>query len=205
MAAGLNPCHPPCHPACHHPRLCTGDAVRNKPPIRTILLACLVLLVPSLALLQGCDDKAAAGVESVKLGSTWFHLEVAETQEKRFHGLSDRTEIAADGGMIFLFARAQPLQFVMRDCPIPIDIIFVDGSGRIVALHQMKTEEPRRPDEPKTEDPSQDKYENRLVRYPSRFAAQFVIELKGGALPSLGLKEGDKLPLDADRLKAMAK
>lgn len=173
---------------------------------RTLLQAALsLLLVSLLAILPGCDDKTAAGVESVKLGSKWFHLEVSETQEKRFKGLSDRTEIAADGGMLFVFARAQPLQFVMRDCPIPIDIIFVDGSGRIVAMHEMKVEEPRRPDEPKTEDPAGDKYENRLVRYPSRFAAQFVIELKGGTLASLGLKEGDKLALDTDRLKAIAK
>lgn len=163
------------------------------------------VMLTALAFLHGCDDKASAGVESVKLGDKWFHLEVADTNEKRFHGLSDRTEIAADGGMIFLFPRPQPLQFVMRDCPIPIDVLFLDGAGRIVAMHQMAVEKPRQPDEPASDDPSKDKYEQRLVRYPSRFAAQFVIELRGATIPTLHLKEGDKVPLDTDRLKAMAK
>ena len=167
------------------------------------VLVLIVCLAPFL--FSGCDDKAKAGVESVKLGGKWYHLEVAADDATRIHGLSDRTEIAPDGGMIFLFPRAIPLQFVMRDCPIPIDIIFVDSSDRIVAMHQMKVEEPRRPDEPKTADPEEDKYENRLVRYPSRFAAQFVIEIKGGTLPSLGLKEGDRLSLDTDRLKPMCR
>lgn len=205
MAAGLNPCRTPCHPLCHHPWLCTGDASRRRLSLRATLFACLALLLPTLLLVQGCDEKTKPGVESVKLGGKWFHLELSETQEKRFKGLSDRTEIASDGGMLFVFPRAQPLQFVMRDCPIPIDIIFVDGSGRIVAMHEMKAEDPRRPDEPKTDDPRADKYENRLKKYPSRFAAQFVIEIKGGTLPSLGLKEGDKLALDADRLKTLCK
>jgi len=200
MAAGLNPCPT----LCHHPWLCAGDAPRRRLPL-TSLFACLGLLLPALLLVQGCDDKTTPGVESVKLGGKWFHLEVAETFEKQFKGLSDRTEIAPDGGMIFLYPRARPLQFVMRDCPIPIDIIFVDGSGRIVAMHEMKVEEPRRPDEPKTDQPTEDLYDKRLKKYPSRFAAQFVIEIKGGTLPSLGLKEGDKLALDVDRLKALCK
>lgn len=178
--------------------------VFNRGPARPWMALCLGLLIPLLGL-SACDETAAAGVESVKLGDRWFHLEVADTAAKRFQGLSGRTEIAPDGGMLFLMPNAGRLNYVMRDCPIPIDIIFVDPSGRIVAMHEMLPEPPRSPDEPKTDDPALDKYENRLVRYPSRFAAQFVIELKGGTLDTLSLKVGDKLPLDIPRLKAMAR
>lgn len=69
----------------------------------------------------------------------------------------------------------------MRDCPIDIDIIFLDPSGRITAMHHMPAEPPRDPEtEPETGVPSTDKYEQRLKRYPSRYPAQFVIELAGG-------------------------
>jgi uncharacterized membrane protein (UPF0127 family) len=204
---------------CHDPWLCTGRVgvypsttgperrvVAQDPWLCTLPFWRVIgLIILSILLVPGCDEKTAAGVESVKLGDRWFHLDVVDTDAKRIQGLSGRTEIAPDGGMLFVFPRARPLTFVMRDCLVPIDIIFVDASARIVAMHHMPVEEARRPDEPKAEVPAQDKYEQRLVRYPSRFAAQFVIELKGGTLPALGLKEGDKLPLDTERLKAAAK
>ncbi|MBK7404029.1 MAG: DUF192 domain-containing protein [Phycisphaerales bacterium] len=155
----------------------------------------------------GCSQQqssAASNVESVKLGDEMFHLELALTQDKRFQGLSGREHIEKDGGMLFVFPRPSVQAFVMRDCPVAIDIIFLDPSGRIVAMHQMKVEEPRREDEPKATSPGADKYEQRLVRYSSKFAAQFVIELAGGTLDRLHLTEGDLVKLDTDGLKARA-
>ncbi len=144
--------------------------------------------------------------EMVTIAGKEFKLEAALNDATRFKGLSDRKEIPADGGMLFVFTRARRLDFVMRDCPIPIDIIFLDGSGRVTAFHKMMAEEPRRADEPKNEqDPTLDKYESRLKRYGSKYDAQFVIELKGDTLDSLKLKEGDQIKLDTSGLKKRAK
>lgn len=151
------------------------------------------------------ETSAASNVESVKIGDEWFHLELALDPASRFQGLSGRTHIEEDGGMLFVFPKPAQQAFVMRDCPVAIDILFLDAAGRIVAMHKMKVEEPRRPDEPDTGNPSTDKYEERLVRYPSRFPAQFVIELAGDTLDRLDLKEGDLIKLDVDGLKARAK
>lgn len=156
----------------------------------------------------GCGQQqssAATNVESVKVGGETFHLELALDQTKRFQGFSGREHIEADGGMLFVFPRPSVQAFVMRDCPAPIDIIFLDPSARVIAMYQMKVEEPRREDEPKTANPGADKYEQRLVRYNSKFAAQFVIELAGGTLDRLKLAEGDLIKLDTDGLKARAK
>jgi uncharacterized membrane protein (UPF0127 family) len=71
----------------------------------------------------------------------------------------------------------------------------------------MKSEAPRAEDE-KNPDPGQvtnKKYEDRLKKYPSGYDAQFVIELKGGTLDSLNIKNGDKVKLDVVKLKQMAK
>jgi uncharacterized protein len=93
----------------------------------------------------------------------------------------------------------------MRDCLVDIDIIYLDPSGRIVAMHEMKVEPPRGPGEGETGDLTNRAYEERLRRYSSRFPAQFAIEIKGGSLPTMKLREGDKVDLPLDALKARAR
>lgn len=158
--------------------------------------------------LSACDEPPADDDDKfakVTIKDKEFKLELALDDTKRFKGLSDRKEIPKEGGMLFVFKRAEEREFVMRDCPIPIDIIFLDGAGRVTAKHKMKVEEPRKADEPKTDDPTQDKYEQRLKRYNSKYPAQFVIELAGDTLDTLEVKEGDKVKLDTVALKKRAK
>lgn len=147
----------------------------------------------------GCEKDADSPVETVRIGGRSFTLELALDPETRFQGLSDRTVIEPDGGMLFVFPRPGQLSFVMRDCGIPIDIIFLDGSGRVVATHAMTPEDPKRPTE------TDAAYDARLRKYPSRFDSQFVIELAGGTLPSLNLSEGQQIALDTNGLKRRAR
>jgi len=70
------------------------------------------------------------------------------------------------------------------------------------------TPEPPRTEAEKVNDPGQTfnrQYEERLKRYHSKFAAQFVIELKGNTLDGLNVKVADKFDLDIARLKKLAK
>ncbi len=180
----------------------------------------IALLLPRAALaaaalacslsLSACDEPPADDDEKfakVTIKDKEFKLELALDDTKRFKGLSDRKEIPKDGGMLFVFAQrdVDVQEFVMRDCPVPIDIIYLDSSGRVTAKHKMKVEEPRKPDEPETKNPSDDKYEQRLKRYSSKYPAQFVIELAGDTLDTLDVKEGDKIKLDTVALKKRAK
>ena len=152
---------------------------------------------------QGSVD---ANIESVEINGEWFQLELALDNETRFKGLSGRDHIEPDGGMLFVFPRAASQKFVMRDCLTDIDIIFLDPAGRITAMHHMPTEPPRDPEtEPLDSRGLNQDYEDRLKKYPSRFAAQFVIELAGGTLERLNLSEGDLIKLDIDGLKARAR
>ncbi len=149
-----------------------------------------------------------------------FNLEMALTDQTRFHGLSGRTDIKEDGGMLFVFRDAQERAFVMRDCPIPIDILYLDGTGRIVSMYEMVPEPPRSEAERVMSPPrdrqgrpinvpawayTNDAYERRLKQYPSRFGTQFVVELRAGSIKSLGVKVGDKVDLDVPGLKKKAK
>ncbi len=144
-----------------------------------------------------CDEKAGAGVEPVRIAGEWFHLEVAADDATRLRGLGGRDYIAPDGGMLFVFPSPQIRAFVMRDCLVAIDIAYLDAAGRVVAMHEMHTEEPRRPGE------SDYDYESRLKQYSSRFPAQFVVETAGGRLNEVGLKVGDRVGVNTRELRQL--
>ncbi len=160
-------------------------------------------------------EENAPKVIKVKLSGKPFTLELALKDETRFRGLSDRGEIPAGTGMLFVFpdSKVTVQRFVMRDCPNPIDIIYLDRAQRVTATYTMAPEPPRTeaekvntvfaggPEWQKTNE----EYERRLKPYPSRYPSQYVIELRGGALQELTLKEGDKVELPADDLKKWAK
>jgi len=163
----------------------------------------LRLLSLGAALVLGaCDEAPPEGRESherVVIEGRTFWLEPALDEASRIRGLSGRRSVPDDGGMLFVFPEARTRYFVMRDCLIDIDIAFLDPTGRVVATHKMTVEEAQREGE------SDRQYENRLKRYPSRFAAQFAIELAGGKLEELGLEVGEKVEMDIAGLKARAK
>lgn len=172
--------------------------------------------VGALGTMKGCDGQGGKSSQTttngipdtstVKIGGKLFTLEVVADGDKRFKGLSGRTEIPESGGMIFVFPDVDQRYFVMRDCPIAIDIIFLDAAMKITATHAM-TPETQRSEKEKILDPrtgTNQEYEDRLKKYHSRFPAQYVIELKGGTLAGMNLKEGQKLEIDP-LLKKVAK
>lgn len=164
---------------------------------RRIMLITLGVCLASL--LIGCSSPKPApeGYQIVELDGVEYTLELVADNETRTRGLGGRESIPEHGGMLFSFPRAQMRQFVMRDCLIDIDILFLDASGRIVAMHAMTVEEPQRDDE------SLVAYEARLKKYSSRYAAQYAIEIRGGALETMSYERGDKIDLDFEYLKSV--
>jgi uncharacterized membrane protein (UPF0127 family) len=111
------------------------------------------------------------------IGGRAFTLEVARDERTRHQGLSDRAEVVADGGMLFIYPRPRPLQFVMRRCLVPLDLLLVDETGRVVAVHEMRVEPPGTP-------------EAALPRYGHPLPVPYAIELRGGTARALGLQPG---------------
>jgi hypothetical protein len=124
------------------------------------------------------------------IGGERFTLEVAREPADQFLGLGGRTHIDPHGGMLFAFPYPHATAFVMRDCPIAIDVAFLDPSGRVIAVHEMTPEPPRRSDETPMD------YESRLAQYPSGLPAMFAIETAGGRFKQLGVKGGDVIAID---------
>ena len=81
--------------------------------------------------------------------------------------------------MLFVFAQAKLPTFVMRDCLIPIDLIFIGPDQRVVYTHEMK--------------PEPGGAEN--VRYESVRPALYALELAGGQIQQAGIRAGDRVEL----------
>ncbi|MFO7892318.1 MAG: DUF192 domain-containing protein [Longimicrobiales bacterium] len=67
-------------------------------------------------------------------------VEMAETEAQRSYGLMERDSLPADRGMLFLYPEPQDSSrgFWMYRTLIPLDIAFLDGDGRIVAIRTMQ-------------------------------------------------------------------
>lgn len=115
-------------------------------------------------------DPAPLTVETAD-GARNFTIEIADTSASRSAGLMFRTEMDDDHGMLFVFERSHRASFWMHNTPMPLDLIFIDNDGRIVAI---RWGEPfsRASIAPLT---------------PSRF----VLELKAGTAQKAGIREGD--------------
>lgn len=160
-----------------------------------------LLPVVALAMLLGCSSRTdevppaansvvpPAGMPTVTMprGET-IYVEVAANAESRQRGLMFRDSLAADRGMIFLFPDHGLHPFWMKNTLIPLDILWLDASGKIVYIG-AKTP-------PCEADP--------CPSYSPGKDASYVLELRAGRAAELGLEVGHTLRfsgLDAYRVE----
>ena len=157
-----------------------------KPSVGPVAALLLVAL-----LLAGCGGERASRYHRVEIDGEDFRLELATTPSERYQGLSGREVIPEDGGMLFVFPYEAEQSFVMRNCPVPIDIIFLGPTGRVLATHAMRVEPPETRSNPS-------------VYYRSGGRALFAIELAGGSLERLNVERGERIDLPVLELKREA-
>lgn len=137
----------------------------------------------------GAAAASAAGAEARRAtipvritssnGAHDFQVEVAATVEQQAQGLMFRTDIAADGGMIFTPYPAdggppREASFWMKDTPSPLDIIFIRSDGTIAHIAENTV--------PFSQTPVM-----------SGEPVSAVLEIRGGRSAELGIAEGDKV------------
>lgn len=63
-------------------------------------------------------------------------VEVAKTVEDRQKGLSFREKLARNAAMLFVYEQPQVVNMWMKDCSIPLDMIFMNKVGEIVYIQE---------------------------------------------------------------------
>lgn len=63
-------------------------------------------------------------------------IAIADNAEKRARGLMEVKNLPKDYAMLFIFDSPQVANFWMKNTAIPLDIIFVDNSNKIVHIHK---------------------------------------------------------------------
>lgn len=147
-----------------------------------------------------CRDQTTGGRATV--GGRTFRLEVVDTGRARNRGLGGRHHIPEDFGMLFVFGDSELREFYMKDCHVPIDIAFLDASGRILATHAM-------PVEPDPSDPQRlylsdgrvtDADERTVTPAPQDVygdgRSRYALEVAGGTWAKLGVKPGDRVVIE---------
>lgn len=116
---------------------------------------------------------------SVELKGQRFSIEIADNDASREHGLMDRTEMAKDHGMLFVFDDDAMRGFWMKNTKIPLDMLFFDGDRKLISIQHRVP--------PCTSDP--------CPGYSSGAPARYVLELNGGESEKLGLTPGDPIEI----------
>lgn len=138
--------------------------------------------LPAALFFLSVGAHAAVAGPAVTLHGQRFSTEFAVTDDQRALGLMNRTHMAADHSMLFVFADDEPRSFWMKNTLIPLDILYFDKDLRLVSM-QLNAQ-------PCKADPCE--------TYPSDGNARYVLELNAGTAGKLGLKLGEPLSIKGD-------
>src|SRR5438270_8430536 len=141
------------------------------------IIACLSLVACTFACNVAAEaagnGSANAPLRTIPLTIAGHKItaEVADTPDSRTLGLMHRFSLRQDHGMVFVFARPEPLAFWMKNTFIPLSIAFIDSTGEILNIDDMA---------PQTE-----------TTHPSRGPALYALEMRKGWFRDHGVKAGD--------------
>jgi len=136
-------------------------------------------IVLATAVMAADPAYAACRDDRVELRGPWgnaaFTVEVADTAETRATGLMHRPSMPRYSGMLFVFEPPPGTAvFWMENTLIPLDMLFLDETGRVTRLHHDAVPLDR-------------------TAIHGGDAVMYVLEINGGMARRLGITEGTEL------------
>lgn len=100
-------------------------------------------------------------------------VEIAKTEEQRNKGFMNRKSIPDGTGMLFVFESDRILSFWMKNTPHPLSIAYIDRSGKIRNIFDMKPFS--------------------LSDVKSTVSVRYALEVPRGWFEKVGIKIGDRV------------
>lgn len=82
--------------------------------------------------------KPGVAITNAQGQKVYIRVEVADAPEKWRQGLANRTALAEDAGMLFLFPEPIVQAFWTKDTPLPLSIAFISQEGQIIHIEDME-------------------------------------------------------------------
>ena len=133
----------------------------------------LFLICGTVLILSACSNN---NIKSIIINNTEIKVEIADTPEIRYKCLSNREELFAGCGMLFIFPEKEIRTFVMRDMNFALDIIYIDND-KIVKINKNAPSEGSDP----------------VMRYSSDLPANYVLEVNSGFCEENKIEIGDEI------------
>ncbi|KPN30462.1 hypothetical protein SY89_01195 [Halolamina pelagica] len=138
------------------------------------LLLAVIAVVAGVALfLGGPAEQTTVTFVDGENGSELATVEVnvSDSYDERYTGLSNHDSLNADEGMLFVHPREATHGYVMRDMAFPIDMVFVAENGTVTTIHHAELP-------PEGEDsPTYEGYGKYVVELPYEYTTDHGIEV----------------------------
>lgn len=118
----------------------------------------------------------------VTINNNKIYVEVAKSDTERSKGLSGRSSLDSNSGMIFVFNNQKPT-FWMKDTLIPLDIIWIND-GIITGINKNVPIEKGVTD-------------SNLKKYPAPSEIDYVLEVNAGYCDKNSIKVGDSVEFNS--------
>lgn len=133
-----------------------------------VIVVCLIVVLLFVFYLTNGEDR-----NKICFENNCFSVDVVSTPADRERGLMFREELGRNEGMLFIFDNEGSYPFWMKNTLIPLDIIWIDSSGKIIDIREA---------DPCTEDP--------CFVYNHAGSAKYVLEINKGLSSELGIEIG---------------
>ena len=127
----------------------------------------------SLPLSQSTLDTSPLYIE-IESGRIDYSVEVADTPETTARGLMFRESLGDRAGMLFVFSPPREPSMWMKNTLIPLDMLFLDGEGEIIAI-------------------ARNAVPGSLRHLSPEMPVSGVLEINGGQAATLNIRPGDRV------------
>ena len=148
------------------------------------VLATAFLIGLIVFLLASRQKPIKEGQYEISVGRNKVFVEIMDTPEKRAHGLSGRSLLSENEGMLFVFEEKDIMPaFWMKDMSFAIDIIWIND-GVVIGISERVQPEPERS-------------ESELTLYRPPGPIDYVLEVSAGFSEKNRIGNGDLVELSS--------